>query len=225
MLRNLMESIASRIASILEPISRLIGDALRPLVERAAAAIEPIVSQLRNRYERFEPREKMLVQIAAMMLGVLVAYNFIYQPIVGLDATMQAAVAARERDLREIRRLAALYSQSKANLAEAEHRTVPSGKDFSLFSVVEGSLSKTIGHDKIASIAPGSDRKLPEGFTEHTVNLKLSNVNLAQVVDALYAINSIATPVSVENLRIQRRMPDTRSYDLDLTCIALARDA
>ena len=42
---------------------------------------------------------------------------------------------------------------------------------------------------------------------------------------ALYAINSIATPVSVENLRIQRRTPDTRSYDVDLTCIALARDA
>ncbi len=43
------------------------------------------------------------------------------------------------------------------------------GKDFSLFSVIESSLTKSVGHDKIASITPSADRKLTDGFVQYSV--------------------------------------------------------
>ncbi len=199
-------------------------DLLRPYLKQAATRVDPLIAQARGRYQKLEPRERILVQIAGGLVGVFLVYNLIYMPIVGLSSGLQNKIVQRQQDLTEVRRLAAAYAQVKANLATAERRTVPLGKDFSLFSVVEASLTKSVGRQKIGSITPGSDRKLADGFTEYSVQLKLDNVNLAQLIDALYGINSLSMPIGVSNIRIQRRTQDTHSYDVDLTCVALAKN-
>ncbi|WP_333649036.1 type II secretion system protein GspM [Candidatus Binatus sp.] len=199
-------------------------DLLRPYLKQAATRVDPLIAQARGRYQKLEPRERILVQIAAGLVGVFIIYNLIYMPIVDLSSGLQNKIVQRQQDLAEVRRLAATYAQLKANLASAERHTVPLGKDFSLFSVVEASMTKSVGRAKIGSITPGSDRKLADGFTEYSVQLKLDNVNLAQLVDALYGINSLSMPIGVSNIRIQRRTKDTHSYDVDLTCVALAKN-
>ncbi len=199
-------------------------DLIRPYLKQAATRVDPLIAQARGRYQKLEPRERMLVQIAGGLVGVFLIYNLIYMPIVDLGSGLQDKIVQRQHDLAEVRGLAATYAQLKANLASAERRTVPLGKDFSLFSVVEASLTKSVGRQKIGSITPGSDRKLADGFTEYSVQLKLDNVNLAQLVDALYGINSLSMPIGVSNIRIQRRTQDTHSYDVDLTCVALAKN-
>jgi len=197
---------------------------LRPRLKQLATLIDPYVAQGRSRYQKLEPRERILVQIAGGLLGIFLIYNLIYTPIVDLSSGLQDKIAERQHDLAEVRRLAGTYAQLKVNLAKAEQRTVPMGKDFSLFSVVEASMTKSVGREKIGSITPGSDKKLSDGFIEFSVQLKLANVNLAQLVDALYGINSLSMPIGVSNIRIQRRTPDTHSYDVDLTCVALAKN-
>ena len=200
-------------------------DLLRPYLKQAATGVDPLIAQARGRYQKLESRERILVQIAAGLVGVFLIYNLIYMPIVDLSSGLQNKIVQRQQDLAEVRRLAATYAQLKADLAAAERRTVPLGKDFSLFSIVEASMTKSVGRAKIGSIAPGSDRKLTDGFTEYSVQLKLDNVSLAQLVDALYGINSLSMPIGVSNIRIQRRTKDTHSYDVDLTCVALAKNA
>ena len=199
-------------------------DLLRPYLKQAATRVDPLIAQARGRYQKLESRERILVQIAAGLVGVFLIYNLIYMPIVDLSSGLQDKIVQRQQDLAEVRRLAATYAQLKANLASAERHTVPLGKDFSLFSVVEASMTKSVGRQKIGSITPGSDRKLADGFTEFSVQLKLDDVNLAQLVDALYGINSLSMTIGVSNIRIQRRTQDTHSYDVDLTCVALAKN-
>jgi type II secretory pathway component PulM len=199
-------------------------DLLRPYLKQAATGVDPLIAQARGRYQKLESRERILVQIAAGLVGVFLIYNLIYVPIVDLSSGLQDKIVQRQQDLAEVRRLAATYAQLKANLASAERHTVPLGKDFSLFSVVEASMTKSVGRQKIGSITPGSDRKLADGFTEFSVQLKLDDVNLAQLVDALYGINSLSMTIGVSNIRIQRRTQDTHSYDVDLTCVALAKN-
>jgi type II secretory pathway component PulM len=208
----------------LENIRERFFDLARPLLRQAAERINPLVGQARERYTKLEPRERLLLRIAGGLLGVFLAYNIIYIPIVSLSSGLEDKIVERQRDLAEVRRLTVTYALLKADLATAEHRTVPLGRDFSLFSVIETSLTKSVGREKIGSITPGTDRKLADGFTEYSVQLKLANVSLSQLVDALYGINSMQMPVGVENLRIQRRTQDTHSYDIDLTCVALARN-
>src|SRR5882757_3869237 len=166
-------------------------DSLRPLLKQAATLVDPYIAQARGRYQKLEPRERILVQIAGGLVAIFLAYNLVYTPIIDLSSGLEDKIAQRQRDLVEVRRLAGTYAQLKESLAKAEKRTVPMGKDFSLFSVVEASMTKSVGREKIGSIAPGSDRKLADGFTEYSVQLKLANVNLAQLVDALYGINTL----------------------------------
>jgi type II secretory pathway component PulM len=199
-------------------------DLLRPRLKQAATLIDPYIAQTRGRYQKLEPRERILVQIAGGLVAIFLAYNMVYLPIVDLSSGLDSKIAQRQHDLVEVRRLAGTYALLKANLAKAEKRTVPMGKDFSLFSVVEASMTKSVGREKIGSIAPGSDRKLADGFTEYSVQLKLANVNLAQLVDALYGINTLPMPIGISTIRIQRRTQDTHSYDVDLTCVALAKN-
>src|SRR5271156_2257679 len=213
MLREWIDNLRARLMNL-----------IRPALKQAATRIDPLMVQARGRYQKLEPRERILVQIAGGLLGIFLIYNLIYVPIVDLSSGLQDKITQRQNDLIEIRRLAGTYAQLKTNLANAEKRTVPTGRDFSLFSVVEASMTKSVGRDKIGSITPGSDRKLTDGFTEYSVQLKLDNLNLSQVVDALYDINSLPMPIGVSNIRIQRRTQDTHSYDVDLTCVALAKN-
>ena len=199
-------------------------DSLRPRLKQLATLIDPYLAQGRSRYQKLESRERILVQIAGGLLAIFLIYNLVYTPIVDLSSGLENKITQRQEDLAQVRRLTGTYAQLKLNLAKAEQRTVPNGPDFSLFSVIEASMTKSVGRDKIGSIAPGSDRKLADGFTEYSVQLKLANVNLAQLVDALYGINSLPMPIGVSNIRIQRRTQDTHSYDVDLTCVALAKN-
>ncbi len=214
MLRERLEQLRARLIAL-----------IRPYLGQLSRRVDPLLGQARGRYQKLEPRERLLLQIAAGLVGVLVLYNAVYLPILGIGAGLDEKIEQRERDLSSIRRLTSTYAILKADLSSAEHRTVPQNKDFSLFSILEASLTSSLGRDKIASITPGSDRNLTDGFTEHSVQLKLQNVNLAQLVDALYAIGSMSQPVGVSALRIQRRTENTHLYDVDLTCIALARNA
>jgi len=190
---------------------------------RLRAALAPAIAQLRARYQRLESREKVLVQVAAALAAIFVTYNLIYVPVQNLTADLQDRIEARQRDLVDVQRLASAYAQRKLDLAGAEKHSVTKAADFSLFSTLEASVSKTLSRDKIGAITP-SDRKVSNELTEYTVELKLNDVSLDQLVDALYNINGLQVPVQVRDLHIKRRAQNTQSYDVDMTCVALARN-
>jgi|SRR5580658_9949440 type II secretory pathway component PulM len=208
----------------LEKIWARIATAMAPVTQQVRARVDPLYAQGRARYDKLEPRERLLVRIAGGLIALFLIYNLVYSPIVAIPDDVQSRVQARERDLVEVRRLTAAYQQLSADLKVAENATVPQGKDFSLFSVVESTMTATIGRDKIASITPSADERVSDGLTQYSVQLKLNNVSLGQVVDALYGIRTMPVPVTVANLRIQRRTQDTHSYDVDMTCVALGKN-
>jgi Type II secretion system (T2SS), protein M len=212
--REYLAGLRQRISAYLEPQTR-----------RLRAQIDPYLAQARARYDKLEKRERLLVQIAAGLFALFMLYNLIYSPIVDYVEGLDERIVMREHDLAGVQRLVDSYATVKADLNAVQHNTVPGGKDFSLFSVVEASFSKSLGHEKIGSITPQSDRNLPDGLVQYSVQLKLNDVSLAQIVDALYAVRTLPMPVGIGNLRIQRRMQNSHSFDVDLTCVALGRSA
>ena len=189
---------------------------------RVAQLTAPAWGVARAWYSKREPREKLLLRVFGAVLGVVVFYNFIFTPIACLGGGFGDRLAARERQLVEVRSMMRSYNRLKAELAATERRTVPS-KDFSLFSVIEQSLTKTVGRDKIGSITP-SDHPVPGGYQQYTIDLKLAGLNLAQIVDVLYGVQTLPMPVTVSNLHVRQRDKDTHSYDVDMTCMALGRN-
>lgn len=220
---------------MVETIRRLLMVPLRALVERARTAFEPIVKRVgetigpawntgRTWYNARESREKRLIQILGAVVAVLLAYNIVYMSAVDISEGLHDRVARRRMELLQVRSMMRTWTQLGAEMAAAEKRTIPKSGDFSLFSVVEQSLTKSIGHEKIASITP-ADKPVPGGYTQFTIDLKLSGLSLAQIVDALYDVQTQTVPVTVSNLHIRQRTPDTHSYDVDMTCAALGKNA
>jgi type II secretory pathway component PulM len=220
---------------MLETIRRLLMVPLRALFERARTAFEPIVKRVgetigpawntgRTWYNARESREKRLIQILGAVVAVLLAYNIVYMSAVDISEGLHDRVARRRMELLQVRSMMRTWTQLGAEMAAAEKRTIPKSGDFSLFSVVEQSLTKSIGHEKIASITP-ADKPVPGGYTQYTIDLKLSGLSLAQIVDALYDVQTQSVPVTVSNLHVRQRTPDTHSYDVDMTCAALGKNA
>ena len=212
-------------AGFIGDLRERIRNTLAPALAKAQARVAPQTARVRAWYQGLQPRERVLVRIAGTIVAVLFLYLFVYSPILDLTSGLDDSVAARSADLAQVRQLVSTYTSLKANVAAAEHNTVPNARDFSLFSVVEASLTKTVGHDKIASITPSPDQKLPGGLTQFSVQLKLSNVNLDQIVEALYGVRTLGVPVAVSSLRIERHTDDTHTFDVDMICIALAHSA
>lgn len=209
----------------IENLRRKVAAALAPLIQQERARLAPLIAQLRGRYDKLEPRERILVQIAGALLAVIIVWSFIVSPLAGAIGGLDGRIAARQHDLDSVRRMVDDYARVKAALTQAEHNTVPQTQDFSLFSVVESTFTKSVGREKIASITPSANRKLDGGLVQYTVQLRLTAVNLVQIVDALYSVQNLSVPISVTNLRIERRTRDTHTYDVYITCIALGHSA
>jgi type II secretory pathway component PulM len=213
----MMNQLRTLLAAIFKPLA--------PYWEQASDAMAPLRAQLQARYEKLEPRERTLLKVAGIVFTLFMAYNLVYSPLISWRDSIDTAIETDQREIGSVQHLVDTYIQRKKQLRDAEKNTVPIGKDFSLFSVIEKSLTTTVGHDKIASITPGADRKLSDGFVQYNVQLKLQNVNLAQIVDALYGVKTLSAPVAVSDMHVTRRLQDPHTYDVEITCIALAKSA
>ena len=213
----MMNQLRKILAAILNP--------LMPYAERVSDALAPIREQLRMRYQKLESRERSLLKVAGIVLLVLIGYNLVYSPLIDWRDSIDATIEKRQMEIGNVQHLVDVYLQRKKQLGDAEKNTVPLGKDFSLFSIIEKSLTASVGHDKISSITPGADRKLSDGFVQYNVELKLQNVSLNQIVDALYGVKTLSAPVAISNMRVTRRLQDPHTYDVEMTCIALAKSA
>lgn len=205
------------------PYTRRLIRPLEPGFKRAKEITAPLIETSRAWYEKREAREKLLLRVLGTVVAVLLIYNLIYSPIVQLRSDLTERVSARRHDLLEVRNLVRTYDRLKTQVATAQKRTVASGRDFSLFSVIEQTLTKNVGRDRIGSLTP-TDRSVPGGFRQYTVDVKLSGLSLPQIVDTLYGVQSLALPVTVSDLQIREHARDTHSYDVDMTCAALGRD-
>jgi len=197
---------------------------LRPLVERATALLMPYVVQARARYSKLDRRERLLVTVGAGFLALILAYEIIYLPITDFGTGVRDQIADRQREIAQVQGAVRTYLRLKARLADARNRTAPDSPDFSLFSIVETALTQSVGRDKLISVTPTADRKLSDQVVLHSVDLQLANLNLKQVVDALYSLRTVNIPIIVADLHIKRRQESSRLYDVDMTCTAVGKN-
>jgi hypothetical protein len=226
-LSELAGDVTVRLSEILRRGTGRLLDLVAPvwerLSERARIALAPLYGAAHARYQKLEPRERTLVQMLGALLAVFLGYHLIYAPIQDAIEGLSDRIQQRQHDAVDVAHMMRTYRQLQADLVTMRNRTVPASSGFSLFSVVEQSLSRSPGKDKIGSITP-ADKKIPGGLTQYTVDLKLTGLTLAQIVETLYGLGSLNVPVTVSSLHIARRTQDTHTFDVDMTCVALGRN-
>jgi hypothetical protein len=211
------------IGASLGTIGARLSAVLRDGTARVRTALAPTVAAARGRYQKLEPRERVLVQIASALVALFIVFNLIYLPIQGALVGLGGRVQERQHDAVEVARMMRAYQRLRVDLATMRTRTVAASGDFSLFSVVEQALTRAPGKDKIGSITP-AEKTLPGGMTQYSVELKLNALSLPQVVDTLYGLSALNVPVTVSTLHVTRRSQDQHTFDVEMTCVALGRN-
>jgi len=73
----------------IDKIRDALGDQLKPYVKQVRERLDPLIAQARGRYQKLEPRERVLVRIAGAVFGLFLIYNLIYVPIVDLSSGLE----------------------------------------------------------------------------------------------------------------------------------------
>jgi hypothetical protein len=188
----------------------------------ARAALSPYWQRGAEWYEKREPREKILLRVLGAVAAIMFGYNAIFLPARTLRDSLADRVATRHQQLSHLRSMMRSYERLQTELAATQKRTVTSGKDPALFSVLEMTLTNSVGRSKIGSITP-AEHQLPGGFEQYSVDVKLSEIALPQIVDTLYDLQRLKVPITVSNFQIHQHATNAHSYDVDLTCVALAK--
>lgn len=194
-------------------------------IEQAQAAISPRYRELRRRYYKLEKRERLLLKLAGAILIVFLGYNVIYSSMVDYQSGLEDEIARRQRDLTEVRQMTVTYRRVKKELASLEKNAAPPGKDFSLSSVLSTALNGVVASDAIAGISTLPNKPISDQFTQYGVNLKLQGISLKQLVDSLYQIKSLKVPIVVSNLAIRKHGSDPHSYNVEMICSVLGKNA
>ena len=193
-----------------------------PYMARVREALAPYWQQAVQWYEKREPREKVLLHVLGGVVTLLFIYNAMYLPARGWRDSLAERVATQQRQVIHLRGMIRNYERLRVELASTQKRTVPGGKDPALFSVLEMTLTNSVGRAKIGSITP-SEHQVPGGFEQYIVDVKLNEITLSQIVDTLYSLQTLNVPMAISNLQIHQHAPDSHSFDVDLTCMALGK--
>jgi hypothetical protein len=219
MLEELRKVIGERTGAIGARLSAILADG----TARLRTALAPTIAAARGRYQKLEPRERVLVQVAGALVALFIAFNLVYLPIQGALGGLGDRIQERQHDAVEVAHMMRAYQRLRVDLATMRTRTVAASGDFSLFSVVEQALTRAPGKDKIGSITP-AQKAIPGGMTQFSVELKLNALSLPQVVDTLYGLSALNVPVTVSTLHVTRRSQDSHTFDVEMTCVALGRN-
>ncbi|MBP1690522.1 MAG: hypothetical protein H6Q34_1095 [Deltaproteobacteria bacterium] len=164
--------------------------------------------------ERLSPRERVLVG-AGGAIGVVVLVWALGGVLAERRTTLQAQIAASERDVAEMGRLRDHYLQLRADRDVVHRKLERGGADFSLFSHLEGVTRDVVSRDRVAAMNP-STRTVAEDLQEEDVEMRLSGVSLREVVALLYRVEKADLPLLVSRLQMKKRFDQPFVYDATL---------
>jgi len=177
-------------------------------------AITALLRRFAALIERLSPRERVLVG-AGGAIGVVVLVWALAGVLAERRTTLQAQIAASEREVAEMGRLRDHYLQLRADRDVVRRKLERGGADFSLFSHLEGVTRDVVSRDRVAAMNP-STRAVAEDLQEEDVEMRLSGVSLREVVALLYRVEKADLPLLVSRLQMKKRFDQPFVYDATL---------
>jgi type II secretion system (T2SS) protein M len=173
--------------------------------------------QLTNYFNRLAPRERLLVGVALVSLVLISLYSFVWDPLQVSRQQLARRITAKEKDLIEIQKQRDTYLDLRRKL-DANQAAIQRQEDanFSLFTYVDTIIGQALGREHVTSMNP-SDKNISAEFQETMVEIRLTQINLGQLVDLLYKVEKGDHPLRFSRLQIKKRINDIHNFDVTAT--------
>jgi general secretion pathway protein M len=156
-------------------------------------------------------RDRLALLIGGLIVAAALIFFGIAAPYRASMQRLDTRIAARQRQLAEMQTLRQECLQLRRKLAANEQRMAAS-TDFSLFALVENLSVRFAGRNSLVYMRP-RPTVVQNGYREDSVEIKLENIGLSQLVRLLYAVDTGREPVQVKALRIKTRFDDRSLLD------------
>lgn len=159
------------------------------------------------------PRERQMLAIMAGAVAIWLIYWIINVFLMNPLVRSQNNVEARQRVLQKIMILQSDYRRIESEVNKLE-RMIRSGQRGNVLSNLETMANQASIKDKIASMDPKSSPP-NDLYKENVIEVRLKSVNLKQLVDYLYRIESSGQLLKIKRLRIKTRSDDAKLLDVN----------
>jgi general secretion pathway protein M len=156
-------------------------------------------------------RDRLALLIGGLFIVTVLIFFGIIAPYRASIQRLDARIAARQRQLKEMQALRQECLQLRRQLAATEQR-MAANTDFSLFSLAENLSVRFAGRNSLVYMRP-RPTLVQNGYREESVEIKLENIGLAQLARLLYAVDAGREPVQVKALRVKTRFDDRSLLD------------
>ena len=172
--------------------------------------------QVLTYYNRLAPRERVLMSVAVVSVVLISLYSFVWDPLQVNAEQMRRRIASKEKELAEMQKLRDVYLDLRRKLEANQAAIEQNDPNFSLFAYVDNTISQAIGHEHVSAMNP-SDKNIGTDYQEKLVEVRLTQINLQQLVDLLYRVEKGDHPLRFSRLQIKKRPNDIYNFDVSAT--------
>ncbi|MDT8440033.1 MAG: type II secretion system protein GspM [Desulfuromonadales bacterium] len=176
-----------------------------------------------EKFQQLSQRERLFVIGGGLMVILVLLYIAILLPYQNALERLDNQIAARSRQLEEVRALRLDYLQRQRELTQVERR-LDNRRDFSALTFIENLAVSSAGRERLVSMRPQAP-VVGNRLTTEAVEIKLERVTLREVVELLRGIEGAKTPMQVRSLQLKQRFDDRSRLDASMTIAALRRNA
>jgi type II secretory pathway component PulM len=155
--------------------------------------------QLRTFIRGLQPRERLIVGIAASLSCFVLAYTVVFIPMKHSMAWSQERAERGEQALQSADRLLKKYDMVYADLGAVEEAIQGSARGNLLTTLENLSKSSAIS---VHSMKPQAGAK-DGAYTETRVKVDLKSITLSQLIQYLHEIESAPQHISIKSLSIR----------------------
>ena len=164
--------------------------------------------------ERFSPREKLLLAVAAGAVTLTILIAGIILPYRAAMQRLDQRITSRQGQLLEARTLVQRIKGMQGEVAATE-RKLTAAPSAPLVSTLEGLVAQIAGKERLLGIRP-QPATAPSGFRQEKVEIQLEKVRLEQLVQLLHAIDSAKSALQTDSVKMRPRFEDPALLDVTL---------
>ncbi|GAB6909451.1 General secretion pathway M protein [Desulfosarcina cetonica] len=153
---------------------------------------------------KLNKREKISVAAAGSVIVLFVFLQFVVFPLLDKNTRLEQTILTREKELAEISLLQAQYRQTADKSKQMQDHLKSRRRGFTLFSFLESLARRTGVKSQIAYMKPTSVPMKSSNYRLSTVEMKLQDITMAQLLAYLHGIETSRDMLSIKRLSISK---------------------
>ncbi len=163
--------------------------------------------------DRLDPREKLILLLGIAFVFCFLLLQAAILPYFDAKEQLERSLQRKQNDVLEMALLQKQYRELKQRQGQIAEKIEQRNPQFSLFGFLEQQSDAARVKNRVAYMKP-STAELDDGFRESTVEMKLEEVTLAQLVNFLVKVESVDNVVVVKRIAIQKNKKEEDLLDV-----------